>query len=98
MMRCPLEENETTKLIKERLAQAYTPNLKGFVPEQAAIDASKRMVSAATKDLPTWQRVALPKNWPTWVKVGVAAGVGAALKALGVSGSLISIVTSIFGG
>lgn len=98
MQRCPLEEHETTKLIKERLAAAYVPNTKGFVPEQAAIDASKRMVNAATKDLPTWQRIVLPKNWPTWVKIGVTAGVTAGLKALGVGGAVIQIVAQILGG
>lgn len=84
MQRCPLS--------------SYKPNLDGLIPDQQVIDAQKRMVAAAVKELPLWQKIVLPKNWPTWVKVGAAAGVGAALKALGVSGGIITLVTSIFGG
>lgn len=79
--------------------ETYKPNLDGMVPEQAVIDAQKRMVAAAVKELPGWKKYLLPKNWPTGVKVAVSAALGAVLVASGVSHEIVApILAAIFGG
>lgn len=89
MQRCPLDTKP----------EAFQPNLKGLIPEQQVIDAQKRMVAAAVKDLPTWQKILVPKNWPTKVKVAVSAAVGAALVASGVGQEIVApILSLLFGG
>ena len=74
---------------------SYEPNLNGLTPEQSVIDAQKRMVNAAVKGLPLWQRILKPKNWPTPVKLAVAAGLTAGLKAAGVSGVVIEFLAKL---
>lgn len=88
MQRCPLNEKPET----------YEPNMKGLIPDQQVIDAQKRLVASATAELPWWQKLLKPKNWPTAVKVAVSAAIGAALVASGVSHEIVApILQAIFG-
>ncbi len=94
---------------------SYTPNTKGMIsPEQVEAasqrladpkellgggDEQLRAVASATKELPWWQKLLKPKNWPTAVKVAVSAAIGAALVASGVSHEIVApILAAIFGG
>ena len=75
----------------------FEPNLQGMISDQAVIDAQKRMVAAATKELPLLERLK-PKNWPTKVKVAVTAAIAAGLTAGGVPKGLVDLLLQLIGG